>query len=146
MLRARVAALGLCALLALSACGGGGDARARAQDAAWNALEPNTSSHDRANWLVVTVEQTTGRAVAERFSGRVAPGCPGPEPPANQAIDPGAAYWYVVFQPKPATPSGTPLSPTAPPFVPEPSVREAQFLVAADGGTVVARHVACVIY
>ena len=57
---------------------------------AWDALEPNTSSHDLGNWDVVEVSQVAGRQVAERFEGEPAPGCwSGPEPPGNGAIRAG---------------------------------------------------------
>lgn len=118
-------------------------------DAAWDALEPNTSSHDRGNWDVVEVGQVTGKQVAERFEGEPAPGCwSGPEPPGNDEIQAGKTYWYVQMRPKPVTPvpqEGTP-SPTAPPLIPEPFLRDAHFLIDPQGGEIVARKLICVIY
>ena len=61
-------------------------------DAVWEALEPNTSSHSRANWEVAEVRQVVGREVAEQFEGKPAPGCPGPTPPTNGAISPSSTY------------------------------------------------------
>lgn len=118
------------------------------EDAAWGALEPNTSSHDRANWQTETLELVEGQHVADRFEGESAPGCMGPKPPPNQPVSPSATYWHVVMRPVPVTPQpwgGTP-APTAPPLIPEPFTREAQFLLDADQGTVVARKLMCVIY
>jgi hypothetical protein len=117
-------------------------------DAAWEALEPNTSSHDRANWEVAEVRHVVGREVAEQFEGRPAPGCPGPTPPANGAISPSGAYWYVHLKRRPATPvpqTGT-IPPTAPPVVPEPFMYQAMFLIDPADGQVVARKLYCVIY
>jgi hypothetical protein len=134
--------------LALAACGSPLPTTGQAVDTAWEALEPNTSSHERANWEAVTVLEIQGSEAAEQFEGEPAPGCPGPEPPANGPIDPAATYWLVVLKPVPATPRpdvDTP-SPTAPPLIPEAFVREAQFLVDSTGSRVVARRLACVIY
>jgi hypothetical protein len=111
-------------------------------------LEPNTASHDQANWQVETVELVKGEQVADQFEGQPAPGCLGAQPPANQPINPTDRYWYVVLRPAPVTPRpwvGTP-SPTAPPLIPEPFTREAQFLLDAGQGGVVARRLLCVIY
>ena len=118
-------------------------------DFVWDALEPNTSSHDRTNWDVVEVSQVMGEQVVERFEGEAAPGCwAGPEPPENDDIKSGQTYWYVQMKPKPATPvpqQGTP-SPTAPPIIPEPFLRDAYFLVDSQSGAIVARRLICVIY
>lgn len=115
---------------------------------AWQALDPNTSSHDPANWDVLQVHRVTGQEVAGEFEGRPAYGCPGPTPVPNSAIAPSKTYWYVQFQKRPATPpaGATPLSPTAPPNVPEPFLYQARFLLDLDSGQVVARMLLCVIY
>jgi hypothetical protein len=118
------------------------------RDTAWEALEPNTSSHNRVNWEFAEVRQVVGREVAEQFEGKPAPGCPGPTPPANGAIRPSGAYWYAHLKRRPATPlpqKGT-VSPTAPPVVPEPFMYQALFLIDATDGQVVARKLYCVIY
>jgi hypothetical protein len=73
-------------------------------DTAWQALEPNTSSHDQANWQTHTVELVEGQQVADRFEGESAPGCMGPKPPPNQQVSPSATYWHVVMRPVPVTP------------------------------------------
>jgi hypothetical protein len=121
--------------------------RQQAQDAVWQALAPNTSSGDRANWQVVEVRQVKGRDVAEEFAGEPSLGCwKGPTPTPNGEIQPGGDYWYVEMSPKPATPlPGATISPTAPPFIPEPFLRQALFLIDLEGN-VVARKLLCVIY
>ena len=136
--------------LALAACLGQTSPLSEQQvrDAVWEALEPNTSSHNRANWEVAEVRQVVGREVAEQFEGKPAPGCPGPTPPTNGAISPSSAYWYVHIKRLPATPlpqKGT-ISPTAPPAVPEPFMYQALFLLNVTDGQVVARKLYCVIY
>jgi hypothetical protein len=121
-------------------------AREQAVDLAWAALEPNTASHNRANWRVVEARQVLGKSVAEQFEGWVFYGnCGGPEPPPNREIEPSETCWYVQMEPQPATPSGPSLSPTAPPLVPEPFIVRAAFLI-DDCGQVIARTLACVVY
>jgi hypothetical protein len=151
--------LSVCILcLALAACGAGTEATATPEpgpptlhrdevvELAWQALEPNTASHDRANWAVVEVRTASGGSVAEEFEGWTFHGaCGGPAPPPNREIEPSETYWYVQMQPQPATPSGPSMSPTAPPLVPEPYMFRALFLI-DDGGQVVARMLACVVY
>ncbi len=48
--------------LALAACSGPTEPLSEQQvlDAAWEALEPNTSSHNRTNWEVAEVRQWSG--------------------------------------------------------------------------------------
>ncbi len=136
----------LAGLLLPLACAGPAPAEAELLTAAWQALEPHTASHDRANWQTVELRQVTGREVAKTFETEGA-GCWGPTPPANASLTPAATYWYVHFQPRPATappPTGTP-SPTAPPRIPEPFHRLAFFLL-DQNGRVVARNLSCVIY
>jgi hypothetical protein len=135
---------------ALAACSGQAVLPTEGQvlDVAWQALEPNTSSHSRANWQVAEVRQVAGREVAEQFEGEPAPACPGPKPPANGAVRRSGIYWYVELKPRLVTPvpqEGT-VSPTAPPAIPESFTRRALFLVDAAGGRVVARKLYCVIY
>jgi hypothetical protein len=87
------------------------------------ALEPNTSSHDPANWELVEARQVAGQDVAAEFDDdRPGYGCPGPTP-------------------QPDVPT---LSPTAPPLVPEPPIYQAFFRVDAEG-QIVARKLFCVI-
>jgi hypothetical protein len=143
-----LAALCLTALLLLAACANSGGSldENQAADLAWEDLSPYTSSKDRDQWQTIEVRRVQGREVAEEFEGRVAPGCPISEIPENESIRDGGSYWYVQFKPLPATPSSRPtLSPTAPPFIPEPFVREAHFLL-DDEGQIVARSLHCVIY
>lgn len=131
----------------LVTCGGGLLTGQQAVNVAWEALAPNTSSGDRANWQVVEVRQVKGRDVARQFAGEPAPGCwQGSTPRPNGAIIAGADYWYVEWVPKPATPLPTAtISPTAPPFIPEPFLRQALFLIDLEG-KVVARKLSCPIY
>ena len=140
----------LALIFVLAACGSGTSMpaldRDRVGDIAWEALEPNTISHDRANWAVVEVRTAPGRSVAEEFEGRGFDGsCWGPAPPPNGKIKPAETYWYVKMKPHPATPNRPTVSPTAPPSVPEPFMAWAIFLI-DDNGQVVARMLACVVY
>jgi hypothetical protein len=126
------------------------DAQSQAQvrALAWQALEPNTSSHDVANWEVIDLRMVEGREVVEEFENASAYGCPGPTPVPNAPVDASGMYWLVQFRKRPATPPPdvTPLSPTAPPNVPEPFIYEAAFLIDPMSDQVVARKLICVIY
>lgn len=116
----------------------------------WQALEPNTSSHDRANWEFVEVKQVSGHEVIDRFTGEPAPGCwQGPPPPENAAIIYNGFYWYVDLKPRSATPLPSPteeFSPTAPPNILEPFLYRAEFLVDTGTGLIVARKLSCSVY
>lgn len=117
-----------------------------AVDLAWQALEPNSASHNRANWVVLEVRQVSGRSVAEEFEAWTFLGaCGGPPPAPNGRIEPSKTYWHVAMAPLPATPSGPPLDPKGPPPVPEPSIYRAVFLI-DEYGQVIARVLACVAY
>jgi hypothetical protein len=136
--------------LALVACGGPAESvdKETVLDRVWEALEPNTSSSDRANWEAVDVRQVQGREVAAQFEGKVAAGCwKGPTPQPNATISASGDYWFVEMVPRPATalPGGE-ASPTAPPRIPEPFLRQAFFLVDPADGRIVARRLFCVIY
>lgn len=137
-------------ILIFTACSGNATPLPEAQvlNRVWQALEPNTSSHNQANWEVVESRSVSGREVSDRFEGGPDPGCvPGPTPPPNRQINLNATYWYVQMLPRPATPlPGTPLSPTAPPRIPEATVRQAHFLVDPSTGEIIARRLGCVIY
>jgi hypothetical protein len=150
--------LALALMLMLAACGAGTETTAtpepgppalhrdQAVELAWQALEPNTASHDRANWAVVEARAVSGRSVAKEFEGWVFYGyCGGPAPPPNGEIEPSERYWYVEMKPQPATPSGPSMSPTAPPLVPEPFMVQALFLI-DESGQVIARVLVCVVY
>ncbi len=118
-------------------------------DLVWEALAPNTSSGDRANWEVAVAQQVLGRQVAEQFEGEPAPGCwKGPTPEENGEVIAVNMYWYVRMQPRPATavPQQGTVSPTAPPIIPEPFLRDAYFLLDPIDGRVIARKLLCVIY
>ena len=118
-------------------------------DIVWDTLEPNTSSHNQANWQVIEVEIVTGEDVIELFQGEPITGCWfGPTPPENKDINSTKDYWYVLMTPYPATPKpfyGTP-SPTAPPLIPEPFLRYAHFLVEPTEREIVARSLICIVY
>jgi hypothetical protein len=121
-------------------------------DIAWQALDPNTSSHSRTAWETIVAKSVTGREVQDRFEGEPVPGkcTSGPTPPDNADIAPDGYYWYVEMIPRLATPRPQPtqlFSPTAPPNIPEPFIYLAYFLIDANTGQVTARKLLCgVIY
>lgn len=120
-------------------------------DIVWQAFDPNTSSHDRTAWDIIEVRSVTGQEVQDLFKGDtiLCGYVPGPTPPANASLVPDGSYWYVVIRRHPVTPQPWPTelySPTAPPRIPEPFTYEANFLVDAITGQVVARRIFCVIY
>jgi hypothetical protein len=142
-----------CLTLALAACSAQASPPGEQQvsDIVWQALEPNTSSHNRTAWEIVRMETVTGRDVQDQFEGEPAPGgcVPGPQPPDNAGIALDGAYWYVQMKPRSVTPVPGPaeqFSPTAPPNIPEPFVYQADFLVDANTGKIAARKLYCVIY
>ena len=142
-----------CLTLALTACSAKVVPLSEQQvvEFVWQALEPNTSSHNQSAWEIVGVQAVTGREVQDLFAGEPVPGgcAPGPTPPNNARIALDGSYWYVQMQPRSATPRPQPteqFSPTAPPAVPEPFVYQAHFLVDASTGQIVARKLYCVIY
>jgi hypothetical protein len=127
----------------------GAPSREQLRDLAWQALDPNTSSHDLANWEVIDLRQVEGREIAGEFADPPANGCPyWPSPAPNAPIAATETYWLVRFHKRPATPpaGATPVSPTAPPNVPEPFIYQAFFLIDPGSGQVVARRLFCVIY
>ena len=118
---------------------------------AWQALDPNTSSHNRTAWEIITVEAVTGREAQDRFEGEpgVSGWVPGPTPPNNESITPDGSYWYVEMQPVYVTPKPVPtelFSPTAPPNIPEPFIFQANFLIDAITGQIIIRKFDCPIY
>lgn len=142
-----------CLTLALTACSAKAVPPSQQQvvDIVWQALEPNTSSHNQSAWEIVDVQSVTGQEVQALFEGEPVPGrcAPGPTPPDNATIILDGSYWYVQMQPRSATPrpqATEQFSPTAPPNIPEPFVYQADFLVDASTGQIVARKLHCVIY
>jgi hypothetical protein len=120
----------------------------QARDAAWAALDPNTTSHNRANWEFTEVKQVSGAEVAGQFNNNPAPGCwAGPTPPANATIAASAPYWFVRAERRAMTavPQRRTVSPTEPPAIPDAFMYKALFLVDSNG-KVVARQLYCVIY
>lgn len=142
-----------CLTLVLTACSGKVAPPSEQQVVAivWQALEPNTSSHNQAAWEIIRVQAVTGQEVQDLFEGEpVLGGCvPGPAPRDNATVALDGSYWYVQMKPRSATPRPQPteqFSPTAPPNVPEPFVYQAHFLVDVSTGQIVARKLYCVIY
>jgi hypothetical protein len=142
-----------CLTLALTACSARAVPLSEQQviDNAWQALKPNTSSRNQSAWEIVGVKSATGREVQDLFEGEPVPGrcAPGPTPPDNATIILDDSYWHVQMKPYSATPRSQPteqFSATAPPKVPEPFVYQADFLVDASTGQIVARKLHCVIY
>jgi hypothetical protein len=142
-----------CLALALAACSAQTTALSEQQvvSIVWQALEPNTSSHNQANWEVISVQSVVGQEVHDLFEGEpVHGGCAsGPLPPDNATITPNRSFWHVVMKPRPVTPQPWPteqFSPTAPPHVPEPLVYEAHFLVDGSTGEIAGRKLYCNIY
>jgi hypothetical protein len=120
----------------------------QARDAAWAALDPNTTSHNRAYWEFTEVKQVKGEEVAGQFNDNPAPGCwAGPTPPANTTIAASDSYWFVRAERRAMTvvPQKRTVSPTEPPAIPDAFMYKALFLVDSNG-KVVARQLYCVIY
>jgi hypothetical protein len=119
-----------------------------ALDITWRTLKPYSSSKDRDKWEISELRKVAGRDVVSEFAEINFAYCPGPAPKENQAIKPTGRYWYIVVQPHPATPMPPvgETSPTAPPNIPEPFVREASFLIDMFDGTLIAVKMNCVVY
>lgn len=118
-------------------------------DIVWLALEPNTSSHDRAAWEIVTVQEVTGQEIQDLFDGAYIYCEFGPEPKNNEQISLDKSYLYIQMKPRSATPQPQPTefySPTAPPKIPEPFIIEVHFLVDGRTGQIVARNFHCIMY
>jgi hypothetical protein len=117
-------------------------------DTAWLALEPNTISHDRTAWEIISVQVVIGQKIQNLFEDAQLYCGFGPEPTSNATISPADSYWYVLMKPRSATPLPQPTdySPTAPPWIPEPFVDEARFLIDDSTGQIVARNFLCIVY
>jgi hypothetical protein len=137
------------AVLVLVACGNPPKVinEQTAVDAAWQALDPYTSSHNRAYWQATTVRLEQGANVAKEFEHNpIGSGCWGPTPTPNISISSNTTYWYVVMQKKPMTAvPKTRVSPTEPPLVPDWNIYEAHFLVDANNSQVLARSLRCIV-
>jgi hypothetical protein len=120
------------------------------RDLAWQALEPNTASHNRAAWEFIEIKQVVGRDIAGQFTSNYFYGClQGPTSVPNSQIDPSGVYWYVHMEPRPATPLPPklkgPVGTGNPPIIPEPFMYKAFFLIDAADGKVVARNLSCLM-
>lgn len=134
----------------LSACNGQGNTitKEQAVQIAWETLEPYTSSHNQANWRTLEARSLRGDNLPEVFDKRRDLYCFGGRALAAEDIRPDATYWYVLLEPRLATPPPeiTPLSPTAPPRIPEPFARQAHLLIDASDGRAAAFRLGCVVY
>ena len=123
--------------------------KGQAIDTAWKTLKPYTSSGNFSNWEVNKSKLVSGGETGSLFEGDPAPGCwKGPASTNDKPVSASESYWLIQMNPKPATPKAqdrTP-SPTEPPFIPEPFVREASFLIDTTTGEVLRRKLYCVIY
>src|SRR3989304_9917555 len=93
----------LVVVLALGLVAGTGEkvalSETQARDRAWQALEPNTSSHDQANWQFIEVRQVVGHEIADHFEGEPAPGCwQGPTVAPNGKVDPSGSFSHGTFR------------------------------------------------
>ena len=123
--------------------------RAEAEAIAWQALEPYTSSHQAANWKVSQSRQVKGDELPEIFQKERVETCfnrNAAPPPPPEEFQPAGRYWLVVYEPLPATPKSTALSPTDPPHIPEPFVRQATLLIELQDGELAGFRLGCVIY
>ncbi len=140
-------------LLLLPACTAPATPSAESQivESAWQDFIPFTSSRNRANWDVKEVRQVKGSDVAKRYGDRNPFACIGGKrdgkPPDNEPVDANETYWQAILSPKPATAiPRTRLSPTEPPAIPEPHLRDAYYLFHPRDLRIVARAFTCVIY
>ncbi len=150
MLKYTCLLLTLLALFALSGCS---DISSRvsqqlAIDAAWQDLDPITTSHNRANFEAVESRRVSGSEIAERFNAdKINSYCWGAKITANAAVSPSTTYWYVVLHRRSMTELPvTRASPTDPPAIPDSRIYEAHFLVDGTTGQVVARYIPCIVY
>ncbi|MEW5871436.1 MAG: hypothetical protein AB1894_19340 [Chloroflexota bacterium] len=123
-------------------------AKEQAIQIAWETLGPYTSSHNLSNWQTIETSTVRGDSLPEVFQKPLNLYCFGGKTPVAEDIRPNATYWYILMEPLPATqpPEITPLSPTAPPRIPEPFVRQAYLLIDASDGRVAALRLNCVVY
>ena len=118
------------------------------RDLAWQALEPNTASHNRAAWGFIEIKQVVGRDISGQFRDEYFYGyLQGPTIVPNSKIDPSGVYWYVHLEPRPATPlpQQRNMSITEVPLIPEPFIYKAFFLIDVTDGKVVARNLYCLM-
>lgn len=110
----------------------------------WADLRPTTSSQDRGNWDNTQISLVTGREVVSEFSVVPVSRCPGPALPENRPIRATSQYWFVKVAPKTIGPEYTPAVPTTDePFIPEPLIQQASYLVDSITGEIVARRLFC---
>jgi len=111
----------------------------------WQALDPNTMSHNREDWEIHAADRVYGKDVVSEFAAIHRVNCPGPSIPENKPIKITAEYWYIKVVPHPEAlrrQQGT-SSPELVPVVPEPNIEEAVFLIDLFNGDVIARKILC---
>ena len=146
-----ILSMSLLAILFLNACTSARTSsitQGEAENIAWETLQPYTSSQMRTNWAIRDTQIVKGDALPDAFQKERIDTCFqfSNEPPPPENIRPSVKYWLVEFAPLPATAQGTPLSPTDPPHIPEPFLRQALILIDATTGQVDAVRLSCVIY
>lgn len=134
-------------VLNVTGCGASSVTQDAAVTAAWNALDPVTTAHNRANFELSEARLVQGKEVAQNFANeRTNAYCWGTRVPANSAIDFNSQYWYVHLKRRVMTPIPvTRVSPTQPPAIPDWNIPEAFFLIDARTGQVIARRILCVV-
>lgn len=134
-------------LLVSAGCGGTTITQDVAVTAAWNALDPVTTAHNRANFELIEARLVQGKEIAKDFANeRTNSYCWGTRVPANSAIDSNSQYWYVHLKRRVMTPIPvTRVSPTQPPAIPDWNIPEAFFLIDARTGAVIARDIRCIV-
>ena len=112
---------------------------------AWEALKPNTLSHNVESWEVDEARKVVGGEVVSEFAMPSRENCPGPKPPDNQPIKVSSEYWYIKVMPHPQVwrPQKDTAAPNSMLIAPEPNITSALFLIDIYSGEVVARKLIC---
>jgi hypothetical protein len=119
----------------------------KAEALAWQALQPYTSSKNRANWNVYETRFVRGDTLPFTLQNKRDETCFRmyfSQLPSPENIQSTIEYWLIEFVTRPATPQGTPYSVTAPPNIPEPFIISATLLIDATNGEVAAFRLSCV--
>jgi len=117
----------------------------KALEIAWQALNPNTVSHDAESWEINEARKVQGGEVVSEFAMPGRDNCPGPKSPDNQPIKVSSEYWFIKVQPHPQVfrPQKDTAAPNSAPIIPEPHIQTALFLIDMYSGEVVARKLTC---